>query len=105
MTRSYYQIDIGTQHQDWYTITYDAGEPYIYVEPITEGTGRLIHEYEGARARAEVASIIKEFDRRHAAWSATPNPDQEPRMAVDGRHNPDKAKALMRSHVGLESAS
>ena len=106
MAKSNYQIDIGTEQRDRYTITFDAGGLYTYVEPIQgEGCGREVHEYEGAKARAEIASIIKEFDREYMAWCAKPNPDQEPHMAVNGKHDEVKAKSLLRSQVGLEIAS
>ena len=101
MAKSNYQIDIGTEQQQWYTITYDAGGQYTYVEPISQGNGRQVHEYQGAHARAEIVSIIKQFDRRYAEWCATPNPDQEPKMRVNGKYNAEMAKALLRSHVGL----
>ena len=65
----------------------------------------IIKEFEGAKARAEIASIIKEFDREYMAWCAKPNPDQEPHMAVNGKHDEAGAKSLLRSQVGLEIAS
>ena len=97
-----HEIAVGSDQSHWYTIVYDDDidancDPEIRVNDSNGDEGGT---FSGLDAASKVSALCKEYDRTYTDWCHTPNPDQEPHTAYDGKRV-DYAWGELRSYVGL----